>query len=142
MSGERAILGEVTGQGGCLLRAEVVPAPRAPAGLCRGVVLTFDVGVFIVEPAPDGRELRVAPLRSEHSPGDEGLPADEEEPWWALLGQPLVRARERLAPDGTRASVDLQFRPDDANPRVVALSLAEDALRISARSGVLDATGP
>lgn len=87
-----------------------------------GFVLTFDVGRILVAADPRTRSLKVEPFEDEAA----GLAmAAEEEPWWRVIGNPIVAAREVLASE----SIGLQFRPDDENPRVIALFLDDGLVR-------------
>lgn len=131
-----ALLDAVTRQEGRLLRAEIVPLPGRPgARRRRGLVLTFDVGPLLLAPADGGRELLVRPVSELDPPAGEARSADEEEPWWALLGQELVRARVRLAAGGRCEALELQFRADDQNPRRVSLELTGGEIQVSAELG-------
>lgn len=129
------ILQDLTRQGACLLRAELLPVPGRPLErFCRAVVMTFDVGVFIVEPSTAGHELRVAQLPNLEAVPEGAIDAEEEEPWWAVLGAPLVAAAATLEDDGHRTAVDLEFRHENA--RIVSLTRTDDAIavRSSAKS--------
>jgi len=90
----------------------------AGPGSIDSLVLTFDVGAYLIESGERG--LRVARLAEPEDLPDGAVSADEEEPWWALLGHPLVRARE------LDAEIGLQFRPDEDSPRTVTLATAPD----------------
>lgn len=127
------ILQEIVEAGGKLLRVEREPVlGRQSARVARRVVLTLDTGRLWIEPSPDDRELalRLAPGAAA---ADESLAsADEEDPWWALRGEELcgVWAASDAATD--TAGVDLQFRRDDENPKIVMLRLRDSLVHISA----------
>jgi hypothetical protein len=123
------ILQDLTRQAACLLRVELLPVPDKPLErFCRAVVMTFDVGLYIVEPSPAGEEIRVARLPDAEAVPEGVIDAEEEEPWWALLGAPLVAAAASLEPDGHRRTVDLEFRRE--NPRIISLTCSDRALTI------------
>ncbi|MGH0035872.1 MAG: hypothetical protein ACQGVK_12670 [Myxococcota bacterium] len=99
--------------GGQLLRVERLP-DGGREGLAPAFLLTFDVGRILL--TVEGGALRGDHLVSQQDVPSGLVDAAEEEPWWRLLGNPLHRV---AAPrDG---GLDLQFRADDANPRVVRL---------------------
>jgi hypothetical protein len=106
-----------------------------------GLLLTFDIGRVLVwadpeqvghRPAPtaepavkesSAQESELAELSFMHVEYTEDLHGglvelDEEEPWWRVLGSPLIRVRARRDPAG----VCLQFRDDEHNPRIVELT--------------------
>jgi hypothetical protein len=117
------LLGRVAAVSGRLLRVEREPALAGAApGASAALRLTFDVGRLELRSAP-GEELSVEVLEA-GAPRHPGLlAADEDEPWWRLLGFPVARV---LGPDPARlprAALRLQFRRDDETPRVVALSV-------------------
>ena len=108
--------------GGRLLRVERAPLPGAAGA--RGsseLRLIFDVGIVSIGPGGAPAD----PGRAEA----ELLEADEEEPWWALLGHPLTRVSVR-----ERGELLLQFRADDASPKV--LLLAADGPGVAVRDVV------
>ena len=49
------------------------------------------------------------------------VPADEQEPWWAVLGQPLTRAEALAAASGEPAALGLQLRPESERPKRIRL---------------------
>ena len=123
------ILQDLTRQGACLLRVELLAVPDKPLErVCRAVVMTFDVGLYIVELSPAGEEIRVARLADPEAVPAGCIDAEEEEPWWALLGAPLVAAVATLEPDGHRSAVELEFRRE--NPRIISLAHSDGALTI------------
>jgi hypothetical protein len=107
-------------------------------GLPRILALTFDIGRIVVRPA-DGEILVDAVADRAELPG--GLvPLDEEDPWWRVLGHPITavwpvggeeRDAESIAPTGSLHAVKLRFRESDANPRIVGISSAGPALRVT-----------
>jgi len=118
-----------------LLRAERLPLRGVRGSTrCAGLILTLELGHLWILPGEQPGELSVA-LRdaSEPSPPDAVL-ADEEEPWWAILGSELRNAWARPEPTGGIAAIELQFRPDSANPKVVSLALRSGELHVSARA--------
>jgi len=126
------VLGRVAEAGGKLLRAERAMGPAAAPARLR---LTFDLGAVEIAPDAEGAALRATPAAPSPA-GDEELHrapagdqelhrADEESPWWTLLGHPLTRVAVREA-----GTLLLQFRPDDASPKILTLEPAAGAVRI------------
>ena len=114
-----------------LLRVE--RRPDRPGDASPLLLLTFDRCRLLVEGVPDAPGLRVA-FGAELPGQTEGLvPVDEEEPWWAIMGQPLVRAWALSSPDAERAELELQFREDADNPKLVSLALQGDRVLATAR---------
>ena len=122
---------------GRILRVE---SDRAD-GLPRILVLTFDIGRILVLPA-DG-EIRVETVEDPSAIPRGLVPLDEEDPWWRVLGQPITAAwpvQAGVAEVGEGGSgggaaglraVKLRFRESDQNPRIVGITAAGPALRIS-----------
>ncbi len=110
-------LGRVVEKGGRLLRSTLDPAP---SGDFEALALTFDVGTVAFRAA--GSEL----IAEAHPAGggEAGTNADEEAPWWAVLGNPLTRVQ--VHEDGLL----IQFRPDAESPKILALSAAGGAVRV------------
>lgn len=95
----------------------------------RALSLRFDRIELHVLVEDGGIELELgggSPL----SPTAEAL--DETDPWWTLIGQPLMGAWSQLDTDQRRLVLELQFRPDDENPKI--LSLEPHGPRIRARA--------
>jgi len=124
--------------GGRVLKAERLdPGGAAEAQRAAAFLVTFDVGRLLVSVDPGSGELTSFSLE----PGDEApsglVDAAEDEPWWRIIGAPLVRVwlsdatpegggrGHAGSPRGGEGSdgrgFRLQFREDDANPRIVAL---------------------
>ncbi len=117
MSGAGALLERVVEAGGRLLRVDRLPAPGgAGAGRSEVLRLTFDVAV--VELRESAGRLEAEAAGGEPGPGF--VDANEDEPWWALLGSPLVR----VGAETGGAELRVQFRADDENPRRVVLASA------------------
>ena len=113
--------------GAVLLKAEIEPVPRTSEAVA-ALVLTFDVGRVLVRSDPRQEELVI---ESVASPGEQPKQLDdaaEEEPWWRLLGSPLTRAWR--VPNELPATLCLQFRSDDENPRVVRLEARGEVLLV------------
>lgn len=101
----------------------------------RTLALTFDIGRVVVRPVADGIDAEVAADRAA-LPG--GLvPLDEEDPWWRVLGQPLTavwpvgREAAPVARTEQLAALKLRFRESDQNPRIVGITAAGPALRVT-----------
>jgi hypothetical protein len=103
---------------GQLLRVERAPlAGPAGARISSAVRLTFDVGVLTLRPGGSQGDLEV----EVGHPTDAGPPvfvsASEEDPWWRVIGCPLIRVQVRAA-----GGLHVQFQGDRDNPRRFALS--------------------
>ena len=121
---------EVLAQPGQLLRVELEPAVADPQGF-RVALLSFDTGRLWLGVHEDGGiEMRLT---------DEGavsgmVRAEEEDPWWKLMGTGIWAGRAELDAEGRQTRVDLQFRQDEENPRIVSLWVRDGALRVSDRA--------
>lgn len=101
------------------------------AALPRILALTFDIGRVLVQ--PEGEKLAIEAVVDR-----DALPAglvsfEEEEPWWRVLGQPMTAVWPMPADEaaaGSRA-VKLRFREADQNPRIVGITVAGPALRVT-----------
>lgn len=102
----------VVAAGGVLLRVDF----QELAGGVSGLLLTFDVGRLLVRADPLAGGLRVEYAESRGGVEGELLSADEEEPWWRVLGNPLARV------SAAAGGLQLQFRADGDNPRIIALA--------------------
>jgi hypothetical protein len=114
-----------------LLRAEQVAS--AEANLFQAVILTFDVARLTIAPSPDGEEIALRLDAGASPTRGSAVPADDEEPWWRVLGNPLHGAWARSDLARAQVALELQFRADHANPRVIAVELADRALRVLLR---------
>ena len=74
-----------------------------------------------------GNSGRIETLASREELPSGLVSANEEEPWWRVLGAPLSQVSLRES-DGQR-SIRLQFRPVEQHPRRVLLSLEEGGVR-------------
>lgn len=126
MTGAQTLLERVSDAGGRLLHVERVPVP-GPMGARRqsALRLFFDVGVVELRAAAVGLGAEV--VDADAAPDASFLDADEDEPWWAVLGQPLARV-EGL--EG-RPGLALQLRPDEDNPRRISLLAVEGAVQVA-----------
>ncbi len=105
-----------------ILKAERLdPGGAGESQRAAAFLVTFDVGRVLVSADPDSGDLTTHDIEtgSELPPGLADLA--EEEPWWRILGAPLVRVWLGDAAPGSGRGVRLQFREDDDNPRIVAL---------------------
>jgi hypothetical protein len=118
-----------------LLHAERLPlrGVRNPARSA-GLILTLEVGRLWIRPGDNPGELAIALRDPRESSPPEAVSADEDDPWWAILGTELRNAWARPDPSGGLAVIELQFRPDHANPKIVALALKNGELHVSARA--------
>jgi hypothetical protein len=125
-----------------LLRVERVPArgKRSPLR-AHGLMLLFDRLQLSVRADAETGALEVAasgaPLL------EDALRADEDEPWWMLLGTSLVAAWQTTDDKGASSRLELQFREDGANPKIVRLALVDGhiAIRAQAKEAWLSQTG-
>lgn len=114
---------------------------RSPARLLRVavgpdlLVLTFDVAILIFEPSVDRADLRAARIPDADALPDGVRSADEDEPWWPLLGNELTGASAHLSAEGRRTACELQFRRPEEGPRLVSVALHDGGLKVSARRG-------
>ncbi len=120
------LLERIAELGAVLLRVERVAAPVADDDVFASAFLfTFDVGRILVNPD------RAGGLRALHIDSRDAVPPDLEdasadEPWWRVIGSPLCRSSALGAGEvGAR----LQFRPDDENPRRIALVVEAGVVR-------------
>ena len=84
----------------------------------RALSLRFDRGVLRAALVDGALELELGgatPL------GEYAAILDEDDPWWTVIGQPLVGAWSRRDAEGRREALELQLRPDAENPKIVVL---------------------
>lgn len=107
----REVLKGIAEAGGTLLRVEREPAPGAgDASRSRRLRLIFDVGSIELHAESGGVAVGA-------NQADSGLArADEDEPWWTVIGSPLTRVAAQE--DGGSL---VQFRADDASPKLFVL---------------------
>jgi hypothetical protein len=112
-----------------LLRTQLIPASGA-LELWQAVVLTFDVARLVVAPNPQGDEITLR-VDAGQTPVPAGaVETEEEEPWWRVLGNPLHGAWAQSDPEHGQIALELQFRPREANPKIIAIELAGGALQV------------
>jgi hypothetical protein len=95
----------------------------------RALSLRFDRGELQVLVEDGGIELELGgagPL------SQTAEPQDEADPWWTILGEPLQGAWSQVDTDQRRLVVELQFRLDDENPKIVTLEPHGPRLRARA----------
>jgi len=105
--------------GGLLLRVDCAE-PTGIGGSC--LLMTFDNGRLLVTADPVEHHLVVEVAASREDAPGELLLANEEEPWWRVLGSPLVRVSPLSEGVPLSQGLRLQFRADDDAPRIIALS--------------------
>jgi hypothetical protein len=117
---------------GRILRVEADRADPLP----RILALTFDIGRIALRPEAGEIRAETIPDRAVLPAGL--VPLDEEDPWWRVLGQPITAVWPvddgETGPVATvRAlrAVKLRFRESDQNPRIVAITAAGAALRVT-----------
>ena len=130
------LLEAVAERGGCILQVD----RGSPAGgtgtdemSAPALLLTFDVARILVTAKP-GRALELRQVQTVEEAGGRLASASQDEPWWRVLGSPLVRASSEEAEGGGLRAVRLQFRPADQNPRVVSLRLDSSLVRVRLES--------
>jgi hypothetical protein len=125
---------------GRVLRVEqLVPAGGASSPRRGpGYLLTFDVGRILVVADPAHGCLLVRHVESAAEvEAIKRAPMDEQEPWWRVVGNPVTRVWPGGAGAGAASGagdlheVRLQFREDDANPRVISLRYDDGAVRVA-----------
>ena len=110
------LLGSVVERKGRLLRTTLDGGPGGWAKLA----LTFDVGTISIQ-ASGGALMAQAHPAAE---GEAGTNADELDPWWTVLGNPLCRVSEHE--DGLL----IQFREDAESPRIFLLRAEGPAVQV------------
>lgn len=102
-----------------------------------GYLLTFDVGRVLVVADPPNSRLLVRAIESASMLADiKSARVDEEEPWWRVVGNPVIRAwpggsgEGAITPSSDVREVRIQFREDADNPRVVSLRYESETVRI------------
>jgi hypothetical protein len=100
---------------------------RGSAARCQGILLTFDVGRLVVAIDAGKGGLRVDYGTDVDLDEGDLERADEEDPWWTLMGHELTRARR--GPD----VLELQFRAEDQSPKLVTFTLRGGAIDVAAR---------
>ena len=121
-------LREICAQRPRLLRVERVPSRAARAAQrSRVLLLSFDRLQLSLCPDDEDEAVAIAVHTAAAPLLEDTLRADEEEPWWMLLGAPLVAAWK------TSAALELQFRDDGSNPKIVSVELADGQLRARAQ---------
>lgn len=83
------------------------------------LVLTFDVGRIAVRVEPRSQSLGIEFVASPEQVPTGLEAAREEEPWWRVIGSPLVAAW--AGGPGHETAVCLQFRAADQSPRVICV---------------------
>lgn len=128
------VLDRVREAGGRLLRAERAPLGPGESGASATLRLTFDVGrvlLRVTAEGPAGLDAEVDDPGESEGPGaaPSYLNADEDEPWWRLLGQPLLRVEAR-GPEESPEALLLQFRREDERPRRVEIVAERGAVAV------------
>jgi hypothetical protein len=120
--------------GGRLLKAERLdPGGAGEAQRAAAFLITFDVGRLLVSVDASRGDLASCYLE----PGDEAPPGlvdtAEDEPWWRILGAPLVRVwlGDVTPAGGSGRGFRLQFREEDDNPRIITLDADGPLVRVS-----------
>ena len=113
------LLERVAGEGGQLLRVEMQLA--GPAGdEISALILTFDVGRVLLWADSASGSLCEEQIQPGDSKPADWVIADDADPWWRVLGNPLSRVLD-IDPGSGSLGVAMQFRPDGDNPRRIAV---------------------
>jgi len=113
-------------EGGRLLKVDQLPLAAGSGNDAVALVLTFDVGRILVS-FDSASSCLVATHVAELEDVPSGtVDASEAEPWWRLLGAPIVGVTEAEA----GACLRLEFQVSGARPRTLAL--ASDGIRLRA----------
>jgi len=127
------LLDEWISSGARLLAAERIPLRGSiDAARALSLVLTFDCGKLRLEPGEDGESLSILGGAEGEAAASGLLSADEEEPWWALLGHGLCAAAVDRDDAGGAKRLRLQFRAEGDNPRFVHVDARDGQLRVTA----------
>ena len=121
------LLERAAGTGAVLLQAEA----RSAAGsdeLVTALLLTFDVGRVLLRANPRRAELEAELLEPDARPPAEVESAAEQEPWWRVLGEPLVRVWS-MGP-ALASGICMQFRADEKEPRIITLEPQGASVRV------------
>jgi hypothetical protein len=105
-----------------LLRVEMqidAPVDAATNGVS-ALLLTFDVGRVLLRNDPVSGFVGEQVFEANPPTPPEWQAADEEDPWWRVLGSPLSRV-VGIGSGNAAEGVALQFRPDGDNPRLIAV---------------------
>jgi len=94
---------------------------RAAGTFASGFLLTFDLGRLLVRQEAATGEVRSVLLESREGLGEDLVDVGEEEPWWAVMGNPIVRTWRCEPGSRSAPGLRIQFRPDDQSPKVIAL---------------------
>jgi hypothetical protein len=122
------LLERVVEADGQLLRAQCYAEGADPEyALVTGLLLTFDVGRILMWADQVGAGLQHMLVEDVEDLRQGMVTLDEEEPWWRILGSPLVR----LWPTDDATGVRLQFRRDEGSPRYITLTKEGSHLRIT-----------
>ena len=117
------LLEKVAAAGGQLLRVEVQGA--SDGAVLAALILTFDIGRVLVQ--ADSATGLLLEQYLEPADARPVVNADEQDPWWRVLGSPLSRVLD-IDSGGGSVGVALQFRQDGDNPRRIALLARGDGL--------------
>ncbi|MBW2241531.1 MAG: hypothetical protein JRH01_06050 [Deltaproteobacteria bacterium] len=116
----RGVLERIAKASGKLLRVEREPAPGPGGALhSRHLRLSFDVGAVQLHTEAGG--LMASTVEGEGAL----INADEDEPWWTVIGSPLTRV---AAQEG--GGLLVQFRADDSSPKLFVLVAEGEAVAV------------
>lgn len=105
--------------GGRLLWVEGYGESRhSVSDLVSALILTFDVSRILVFPNSVTDDVEFELIKDAMNGSRNWVPMNEKEPWWRVIGSPLVRVEKSLKPKGYR----LQFRELNRNPRYIRMT--------------------
>ncbi len=106
-------------------RGKILKVEQVDGGPAPGLLLSFDVGrVLVVLDALRGG-LDAQHVETREAVAGELVDLLEEEPWWRVIGSPIVR----VWPDDRTREWRLQVREDDQNPKIIVLRHEVGVLR-------------
>jgi hypothetical protein len=102
-----------------LLKVETLG--RGSGTFALGFLLTFDVGRLLVRLEEATGQVHSVHLETQEGLLEEVVDTCEQDPWWAVLGNPIVRVWRPEGGVAGTTGLRIQFREDDHNPKIIAL---------------------
>jgi len=120
---------------GRLLRVErYADSEKRNSNLVPGLLMTFDVGRILIWGGAKTSKLQLEPISNSEDAPSRLVRLDEKEPWWRVLGSPLVAVQSIDEKPGFR----LQFRQSDRSPRTISLTLDGNRIRIEMKKASIE----
>ncbi|MDG2335892.1 MAG: hypothetical protein P8Q97_16895 [Myxococcota bacterium] len=108
-----------------------------------GYLLTFDVGRILVVADRSNACLVLRQIQAADEVGSLRMASlEEEEPWWRVAGNPLVKAWPAPSGEGAASAseeisdVRMQFRQESDRPRVVSMRYQDGAVLVAMHAHV------